>query len=128
MELYKFSKAGLALKNSTRTVNKPCFIFVIKMCSDLNEISKNFPKLEQALKALPWDDFVSKELAPELEKLKVTDTPRKNSFTASLKERKEEQKSCYDLLFEKLTSYDYSDLVDQPVEDVLLVSAVEKRK
>eukprot|EP01022_Parablepharisma_sp_SALTPOND_P016036 TRINITY_DN230_c0_g2_i1.p1 TRINITY_DN230_c0_g2~~TRINITY_DN230_c0_g2_i1.p1 ORF type:complete len:691 (+),score=72.80 TRINITY_DN230_c0_g2_i1:3725-5797(+) len=128
IELYKASKSALTLKSSGRNVNKPYFVFVVRLCGDLTETSKVNASIEEYLKSARWEEFFTKEIASELERLKITDVPRKGGFIGAMKEIKEEQKSAYDLLFEKLTVYNYSDLVDQPVEDIPIVTTIETKK
>jgi len=131
--MFSESKSKLILKSTNKYVNKPSFVFILQISNTLQEASKSSPKIFTYLQNIPtWEPFFTKELQPEITKQKITNIPTKGGFssfsTNSLSSPKEETKSVFDLLFEKLTMYDYSSLVDQPVEDFNLINPEETNK
>ena len=64
-----------------------------------------------------WADFYTRELVTEIERYTVKDRPRRGSFPSATKEVKEEPKTIHDVLFECLTTYEYTGIVDQGVEE-----------
>lgn len=124
LKLYDTSKQGIRLASSGKIVKKPYYIFVVKLCSELNELAKSNTKLKEQLNSLDWDTFIAENLAQEFERIRPAKAPKKGEAA----ETKEESKTCSGLLFEKLTAYDYSKLADQPVEDIEVPPLPEEQK
>jgi len=117
LKLYDTSKKGIRLRNSRKTVNKPYFIFVVKLCKELYELAKTNTKLKEQLDSINWNKFISDKLTEEFEKVKPVTQPKKGEIKDA-EELEEESTSYSELLFEKLTSYNYAELVDCPIEDI----------
>ncbi len=93
---------------------------MVKLANALVEAGKGSPKvLELLAAAAGWKEFAEKELAEETKRQKVDKVPRKASCPNSTKAEKDEAKSCYDVLYQLLTTYDYSQIQDQPAVDMM---------
>ena len=125
IELYVTSKLGMTANSSGKYINKPYFIFIVKLCNDLNEASKTNDKVETYLKSIPWQSFFSEKIAKELEQLKSDKTAVKKTSQIQM----ETETSYCDRLFEAMTKYNYTNLAYIPGEELKVsIPEIEEKK
>ena len=124
-EIYNEFKRGIELKGDSKGIHKPFFIFVLKLFSDIADAAKTDKMIEDCAQSIEWDEnllkdigivpFIKYNIGNELRKVKQV---RPSMRAGSMVPGAEDKKSCYEDLYKRIGAVNYTNLEDNPIENL----------